>query len=112
MQGVVGGAAGGQQADDAVDDGFFADDFGQWREVIALRAEAQGALRGGACKRFAQGGVGWNESAARQMQAHDFHKHLVGICGTVKGAGAWSMRSEERRVGQECVSTCSSRWSP
>src|SRR3546814_15814234 len=23
-----------------------------------------------------------------------------------------SMRSEERRVGKECVSTCSSRWSP
>src|SRR3546814_20723715 len=22
------------------------------------------------------------------------------------------LRSEERRVGQECVSTCSSRWSP
>src|SRR3546814_12049984 len=32
--------------------------------------------------------------------------------------GPWSrarlsaMRSEERRVGKECVSTCSSRWSP
>src|SRR3546814_18163003 len=25
---------------------------------------------------------------------------------------AWQARSEERRVGQECVSTCSSRWSP
>src|SRR3546814_16752195 len=23
-----------------------------------------------------------------------------------------AMRSEERRVGKECVSTCSSRWSP
>src|SRR3546814_14859597 len=23
-----------------------------------------------------------------------------------------TMRSEERRVGKECVSTCSSRWSP
>src|SRR3546814_19918893 len=23
-----------------------------------------------------------------------------------------SLRSEERRVGKECVSTCSSRWSP
>src|SRR3546814_18771457 len=33
--------------------------------------------------------------------------------------GAWTrpirgpaLRSEERRVGKECVSTCSSRWSP
>src|SRR3546814_12357153 len=24
----------------------------------------------------------------------------------------WWLRSEERRVGKECVSTCSSRWSP
>src|SRR3546814_19439562 len=24
----------------------------------------------------------------------------------------WTSRSEERRVGKECVSTCSSRWSP
>src|SRR3546814_16355862 len=27
-------------------------------------------------------------------------------------AGAGALRSEERRVGKECVSTCSSRWSP
>src|SRR3546814_12644375 len=28
------------------------------------------------------------------------------------GAYAVAMRSEERRVGKECVSTCRSRWSP
>src|SRR3546814_10680217 len=27
-------------------------------------------------------------------------------------AGNWLGRSEERRVGKECVSTCRSRWSP
>src|SRR3546814_19927820 len=26
--------------------------------------------------------------------------------------GEWLLRSEERRVGKECVSTCRSRWSP
>src|SRR3546814_4272330 len=26
--------------------------------------------------------------------------------------GTYSYRSEERRVGKECVSTCRSRWSP
>src|SRR3546814_16408121 len=26
--------------------------------------------------------------------------------------GGWWRRSEERRVGKECVSTCRSRWSP
>src|SRR3546814_15107522 len=30
-------------------------------------------------------------------------------CNLSKGA---KMRSEERRVGKECVSTCRSRWSP
>src|SRR3546814_3578742 len=27
-------------------------------------------------------------------------------------SSAWQDRSEERRVGKECVSTCRSRWSP
>src|SRR3546814_13982497 len=35
---------------------------------------------------------------------------------TVKWASEWlhyyELRSEERRVGKECVSTCRSRWSP
>src|SRR3546814_5594289 len=30
----------------------------------------------------------------------------------VKDAPAARLRSEERRVGKECVSTCRSRWSP
>src|SRR3546814_15382065 len=32
---------------------------------------------------------------------------------TLKASDAdWAKRSEERRVGKECVSTCRSRWSP
>src|SRR3546814_18280951 len=40
------------------------------------------------------------------------------VAGAVTGGGltvianAPNPRSEERRVGKECVSTCSSRWSP
>src|SRR3546814_11489635 len=44
------------------------------------------------------------------------------LCGTAQnfwhlltarvGVGAGEARSEERRVGKECVSTCRSRWSP
>src|SRR3546814_5689648 len=30
----------------------------------------------------------------------------------VRGEGPANARSEERRVGTECVSTCRSRWSP
>src|SRR3546814_5108220 len=33
--------------------------------------------------------------------------------GTPRGEQPrWRLRSEERRVGKECVSTCRSRWSP
>src|SRR3546814_10950314 len=32
--------------------------------------------------------------------------------GTMIGIGVGIDRSEERRVGKECVSTCRSRWSP
>src|SRR3546814_4536572 len=32
--------------------------------------------------------------------------------GILKKPWIWSARSEERRVGKECVSTCRSRWSP
>src|SRR3546814_996661 len=42
---------------------------------------------------------------------------LVTVDGQVNKAGAYPVvgratRSEERRVGKECVSTCRSRWSP
>src|SRR3546814_11417463 len=48
---------------------------------------------------------------------------LVGVVdghGDLRGGGGhgsvlqfqWVSRSEERRVGKECVSTCRSRWSP
>src|SRR3546814_11806439 len=32
--------------------------------------------------------------------------------GSIGGLGAPVLRSEERRVGKECVSTCRSRWLP
>src|SRR3546814_4331191 len=38
------------------------------------------------------------------------HLQLIAIGGAI-GTGLF-MRSEERRVGKECVSTCRSRWSP
>src|SRR3546814_3980236 len=34
------------------------------------------------------------------------------VAGEDRGADASVVRSEERRVGKECVSTCRSRWSP
>src|SRR3546814_4587916 len=45
-------------------------------------------------------------SGARQMIVFDIR------CSSAHVFEAWFGRSEERRVGKECVSTCRSRWSP
>src|SRR3546814_12033737 len=47
----------------------------------------------------------------------DFVERLVGGDGFILTVGSTPLRvkdprSEERRVGKECVSTCRSRWSP
>src|SRR3546814_3925787 len=51
--------------------------------------------------------------AGEQLHTHSYpgRDHFVGKRVLVVGGGA-SARSEERRVGKECVSTCRSRWSP
>src|SRR3546814_15567483 len=42
--------------------------------------------------------------------AHSFE--VEDVCGIVRLNYARRVRSEERRVGKECVSTCRSRWAP
>src|SRR3546814_1609038 len=56
------------------------------------------------------------EEEDQQQQRHvadelDVAPHQ-GLQRLVGGAVDVSARSEERRVGKECVSTCRSRWSP
>src|SRR3546814_9721109 len=51
VQGVVGRSPGRQQADDAIDKGFFADDLGDGGKGIALWPQRDGALRGCARQR-------------------------------------------------------------
>src|SRR3546814_9474159 len=41
-----------------------------------------------------------------------FKASVFGEAYTRTGEAACLLRSEERRVGKECVSTCRSRWSP
>src|SRR3546814_10995502 len=40
------------------------------------------------------------------------HELVIGESQTADNVRAICERSEERRVGKECVSTCRSRWSP
>src|SRR3546814_10230376 len=59
------------------------------------------------------------EVSTDDFEDNGFHYRLSGLTGRRVGAfdfvvgGAYQKhRSEERRVGKECVSTCRSRWSP
>src|SRR3546814_7889541 len=45
--------------------------------------------------------------------AHGIAAHVGSVePGKLADLVVWKPRSEERRVGKECVSTCRSRWSP
>src|SRR3546814_12209305 len=51
--------------------------------------------------------------ASRPWGTNSFAGKPAGVLGISVGAiGTALARSEERRVGKECVSTCRSRWSP
>src|SRR3546814_403204 len=56
-------------------------------------------------------GLVWREIKSRDSR-NDNLANNVNLSGKFKTAGIEHSRSEERRVGKECVSTCRSRWSP
>src|SRR3546814_10350956 len=59
-----------------------------------------------------------HEGLQPQQQQHDILLRLAGAARDIELVPAQGLlderrdRSEERRVGKECVSTCRSRWSP
>src|SRR3546814_12703549 len=57
-------------------------------------------------------GLGFVEFQGRPRRLILGQGHRRSIPSNAEGATAWSDRSEERRVGKECVSTCRSRWWP
>src|SRR3546814_10966205 len=50
--------------------------------------------------------------SVRRGQCHIVGARVARLAGRAAGGGGGSGRSEERRVGKECVSPCRSRWSP
>ena len=88
VQRVVGRATGGEQAGQRVDDTFFVDDMAHWHVIATLLADFHGALRGRYGQRGAQFRARRNECGTRQVQAHDFHQHLVAVGGAVERTGA------------------------
>src|SRR3546814_6501609 len=81
--------------------------IGTWRSLVAH-------LTGG------QGVVGSNPAVPTRKTAGQrwFSRPGDRRCSRLRGAAGRNLgedlggRSEERRVGKECVSTCRSRWSP
>src|SRR3546814_14767178 len=79
----------------------------EWlRDAHAAEAQAATMLRGTAGRNddYPEFSRRLNE----QAELCDNHARAIDQCLTDRG----SSRSEERRVGKECVSTCRSRWSP
>ncbi|WP_164548585.1 hypothetical protein [Mesorhizobium sp. M7D.F.Ca.US.005.01.1.1] len=88
---MIGRAAGGVQADDAVDDRALVDHPADRRIGVAERGDRQRPLGRLARQGLAQRRAWVDEGRARRVQAHDLHQHLVGIRRAVEGAGARSM---------------------
>src|SRR3546814_20734229 len=92
------------------------------RSVIATR-EPGGSPGAEEIRRLlVQGEPGrWDAVAEALLHCAARRDHLVRTIHPALERGDWvlcdrfadsTMRSEERRVGKECVSTCRSRWSP
>src|SRR3546814_14740876 len=84
-------------------------------EHVALRIEILEILGVEPDALYRLGGPETDVVLAPVDQVLEFHLHigaaLAGL-GMLDLHGAPQARSEERRVGKECVSTCRSRWSP
>src|SRR3546814_7793178 len=58
---------------------------------------------------------GFSQGLIDDLKAHRLQitkAHLAEDFEAAFDVALYSLRSEERRVGKECVSTCRSRWSP
>ncbi len=88
---VIRRAAGCEQADDGVDDRFLVDHLAERDVVVAEVRVTQHAAHGLKGQLLAQRRAGVDERAARQLQAHELHEHLVAVGRAVEGAGALCM---------------------
>src|SRR5690606_37665477 len=86
MQGQVGGAAGGQQHDQRIDQRTLIDDTGQAALPGARQPRSLFGYRHR--QRLAQGSAGIDEGSPRQLQPHGLQQQLVGVGSAVEGTGA------------------------
>ena len=103
VQQMVGRPAGGEQTDARVDDGLLVDARAERAVVVAVPADLRQPLHRRPREFLPQLRAGIDERRARHVQTHHLHHHLVGVGGTVEGAGALRMigpdlRFEQRRA--------------
>src|SRR3546814_8570256 len=67
---------------------------------------------GSARRRAAAQGTRGGSRAERSRAAFRAHDDGTATCHSPASLFSLAQRSEERRVGKECVSTCRYRWSP
>src|SRR3546814_20306165 len=85
-------------------------------EFVAETQAAHVVAQAGAWNRYGHPAASiqarWQDSGAQFWRTD--HHGAISLQSRPEGMQARSerMRSEERRVGQECVSTCRARWSP
>src|SRR3546814_9397199 len=86
-----------------------------WSSDVCSSDLASAARRGGR-RRVVGGRAHGRQQPDHLPRALAFDRVVRGVIGPRvapdAGKGAIPVRSEERRVGKECVSTCRSRWSP
>src|SRR3546814_930453 len=91
-----------------------------WRARERRRAETYGSARWASDREIRKAGMLGSDGVILGRMGgaylrHDGAEHILCFAPTRSGKGVGLVvptRSEERRVGKECVSTCRSRWSP
>src|SRR3546814_19402671 len=83
-------------------------------DLVVLSEEQLPVKNAGYTPCFRREAGSWGAHVRGLNRLHQFDKvEIVHITTPAESYNALEeMRSEERRVGKECVSTCRSRWSP
>src|SRR3546814_12597857 len=83
------------------------------RELPAIAQQLDDPLRNLLDRAIDEDEIEWRALfRARRKIAFDNPNLVAQKLPRARGKGRVRFRSEERRVGKECVSTCRSRWSP
>src|SRR3546814_14453282 len=83
-------------------------------DLLLQAAQMKGADQDwrGLRRQFSMGASARQNAASRKKVMPPVFSRVMEPIQSTKRTSLHEQRSEERRVGKECVSTCRSRWSP